>query len=371
METIVKVGVNNTKITVTFYNTTQRVKIEGKGDIDIGRKVIIPLIKDRIANLSPGKIEQHNKDVIAVLSGKRKVILRPVRSVRYKSITKVPCTKCEITFLNNSQLSKHKKEEHKGIDNNSSTIINCFPLVDDLSLLDLTDIDVNEMPLIEDLINCEICEVELDSKVELEKHMKVAHGWRCNTVKQESSEVKTAPSSESQHSFEANNEKVIKDVTKDIVKEIVNKNVDKEIINKDCSEMVTCEVCEAKFANEKDYIVHKETHIISSTYQCEICAVEFSSETVVEKHVERTHTPDRIDEETSDIPIRCTKCSVFVKTQKDLETHHQLEHMTLKINVEASLDKFEVECNQCKNKCKLNIQLKAHTRKVHVQDPKL
>ena len=52
VETIVKVGVNNTKITVTFYNTTQRVKIEGKGYIDIGRKVIIPLIKDRIANTS-------------------------------------------------------------------------------------------------------------------------------------------------------------------------------------------------------------------------------------------------------------------------------------------------------------------------------
>ena len=159
-------------------------------------------------------------------------------------------------------------------------------------------------------------------------------------------------------------------MNKDETKEIVNKNVDKEIINKDCSEMVSCEVCEAKFANEKDYIVHKETHIISSTYLCEICALEFTSETDVEKHVERTHTPDRIDEETSDIPIECTKCSVFVKTQKDLETHHQLEHMTLKINVEASLDKFEVECNQCKNKCKLNIQLKAHTRKVHVQDPK-
>ena len=31
LETIVKIGLNNTKITVTFYNTNQRVKIEGKG----------------------------------------------------------------------------------------------------------------------------------------------------------------------------------------------------------------------------------------------------------------------------------------------------------------------------------------------------
>ena len=31
VETIVKLNVNNSKITVTFYNTTQRVKVEGRG----------------------------------------------------------------------------------------------------------------------------------------------------------------------------------------------------------------------------------------------------------------------------------------------------------------------------------------------------
>ena len=117
--------------------------------------------------------------------------------------------------MNNSQLSRHKKEEHKSIDNNSSTSIKCFPLVDELSLLDLTGSDVIERPLIEDLISCELCEVELDSKVELEKHMQIAHEWRCITT----------PSTESQQSLDVADEKVNKDVTEDIAIINCNQNI--------------------------------------------------------------------------------------------------------------------------------------------------
>ena len=142
LETIIKFCVNNNKVTVTFYNTTQRVKIEGRGYAEFGRNVLIPLFRNKILNTPPGKIEQYNKDVIAALSGKRKVVSRPVRSVRYKSTAKVPCSKCEITFLSNSQLIKHKSTKHVSNVNSLDSNVQCLPLVDDISLLDLTDIEI-------------------------------------------------------------------------------------------------------------------------------------------------------------------------------------------------------------------------------------
>ena len=89
LETIIKFGVKNNKVTVTFYNTTQCVKIEGRGYTEFGRNVIIPLFRNRIESTPTERIELYNKDVIAALSGKRKVVSRPVRSVRYRSIAKV------------------------------------------------------------------------------------------------------------------------------------------------------------------------------------------------------------------------------------------------------------------------------------------
>ena len=84
VETIIKMVKNGVKITVTFYNTTQRVKIEGRGYYDFGGEFLIPLFKNKIESTPPGRIEKYNKDVIAALSGKRKVVSvsRPVRSVR-------------------------------------------------------------------------------------------------------------------------------------------------------------------------------------------------------------------------------------------------------------------------------------------------
>ena len=134
----------NTKITVTCYNTTQRVKIEGRGYIECGRKVIIPLFRAKIASAPPGKIEQYNKDVIAALSGKRKVVSRPVRSVRYKSTAKLPCSKCEITFMNSSQLNRHKVTKHVSDGNSSDSNIKFLTLAEDLSVADLSDNNIDD-----------------------------------------------------------------------------------------------------------------------------------------------------------------------------------------------------------------------------------
>ena len=57
-------------------------------------------------------IEKYNRDVIAALSGKRKVISRPTRSVKYKAMAKLYCTKCDSMFSNKITLARHKKTDH-------------------------------------------------------------------------------------------------------------------------------------------------------------------------------------------------------------------------------------------------------------------
>ena len=123
METLIKFCVNGEKISVCCYNSTQRVKIEGHGYLDFMSKFLRPLFVEMLQNIDPTVLEKYNKGVIAALSGKRKAIVRPVRSVRYKAMAKVPCNKCENSFLNNTQLNKHRRTMHtRGANDSNSTI---------------------------------------------------------------------------------------------------------------------------------------------------------------------------------------------------------------------------------------------------------
>ena len=132
VETLLKFQVSGNKITVACYNTTQRMKVEGRGYLDFVSKYLKPFFLESIRKVSLGKIEQYNKNVIASLTGKRKAVSRPMRSLRYRVMEKIPCTKCEMSFVNNSQLIRHKKNVHSV--NESYRM----PLVDDGSLLEIS-----------------------------------------------------------------------------------------------------------------------------------------------------------------------------------------------------------------------------------------
>ena len=139
VQTIVRFRYNSERITVTCYNTTQRIKAEGKGYVEFVEKFLKPFLTNKLSKIPPRKIEKYNKDVIAVLSGKRKVMSRPTRSVKYKAISKTNCTKCEMTFSNGMQLNKHKKLLHTNDAENSIIISDNIPMVDNISLLDISN----------------------------------------------------------------------------------------------------------------------------------------------------------------------------------------------------------------------------------------
>ena len=142
METLVRFSVNGEKIVFICYNSTQRIKVEGRGYLKFMQKFIQPFFEDRLRKIDHVKLDRYNKDVIAALSGKRKAISRPMRSVKYKAMAKLPCNKCDTSFMNTTHLNRHKRTMHtKGMDDSSGSIRN-IPIVDDLSLLDITSDDI-------------------------------------------------------------------------------------------------------------------------------------------------------------------------------------------------------------------------------------
>ena len=78
--------VNSKKVTLSCFHTTQKIKVEGNNYNEFVNKYLRKQFTDSI-NVHAEEIDDYNKGVIATLSGKRKVVSRPVRSVRFKSTT--------------------------------------------------------------------------------------------------------------------------------------------------------------------------------------------------------------------------------------------------------------------------------------------
>ena len=121
-----------------------------------------------------------------------------MRSAKYKAMARLPCTKCDASFVNTPQLSKHKRVMHTRGWNDSSGSIKNIPIVDDVSLMDLsaddlTEVNTNEISLEESLttlettvhiktnntdkavFNCDKCEYSSLTESALSEHMKSKH----------------------------------------------------------------------------------------------------------------------------------------------------------------------------------------------------
>ena len=134
VDTVIQFTINGLTTTLSAFNTTQRLKVEGKGYLEFV-KYLNDILGKKIENEAVA-IDDYNKAVTAALSGKRKVVTRPLRSVRMKAISQFRCGKCGAIFQKNSQLNIHLKSVHTSaklpFDRNESRI-------DDLSLMDLSN----------------------------------------------------------------------------------------------------------------------------------------------------------------------------------------------------------------------------------------
>ena len=134
VQSIVRFVVNSNKVTVTCYNTTQRIKVEGKGYLEFVEKFLKPFFINKLSKAVHERIDNYNKEVIAALSGKRKAVSRPMRSVRYKALAQLPCSKCDLFFMNDVQLKKHKTRMHTKGGNDSTLSISNVLIPDDITI---------------------------------------------------------------------------------------------------------------------------------------------------------------------------------------------------------------------------------------------
>ena len=170
------------KLQFCCYKTTQRIKIEGHGYLEFINNYLFITLQDRIDKAGT-HIDDHNKGVIAALSGKRKAVTRPLQSVRYKAANPFTCTACEIGFTYKQQLNDHRQTTHtsrKVLRINESKI----PIIDDLSLMDVSsESSENQfMPaitceeLVVDNVNeCDTCHSAFDNPQSLDTHVNNEH----------------------------------------------------------------------------------------------------------------------------------------------------------------------------------------------------
>ena len=112
-DTKIVFNVNNQKVVMHCYNSTQNLKIEGGNYVDFVENFLEPLL---LSNIEKTKSEISNLDrsIIANLDVKKAPFkpssLKKIRSQIYFKGSK--CTTCDKTFESNSKLRMHKMIDH-------------------------------------------------------------------------------------------------------------------------------------------------------------------------------------------------------------------------------------------------------------------
>ena len=138
IDTKIVFSADRVKVVCHLYNTTQRILVNGKGYDKFIQIFLKPYFELKLSQ-NIQDIEIFNKDVVAVLSGKRKAVTRPTRSVRYKARTRPTCNQCDESFIDKSMLGAHTKSTHKKRPVIGPANLSNFPLVEDLSLMDVSE----------------------------------------------------------------------------------------------------------------------------------------------------------------------------------------------------------------------------------------
>ena len=242
------------------------------------------------------------------------IVSRPVRSVRYKSTAKLPCSKCEITFMNSSQLNRHKITKHVSDVNNIDSSIKCLTLAEDLSLADLSDNNIVDK--IDDMTTDEVTLEEICTEpkntcivaAEIEEEKIEQPVYKC-----EKCEYSTLKKTDIERHMKAKHEG-------EVVMDVENvKSIQEEPQNLINHKLVTAE-------SEKELKIH-----IQSNHECE-------------------------------------KCGYKSNDEKDMKIHFQTTHESVRVNLLKENRYKKIKCEECKYECRYNKQLQKHSRSHHGED---
>ena len=122
VDTLIGFLINGEKATCHFYNTTQRVMVNGSGYVRFVEEFLVPYFKSKI-ELNNEQIDEYNNQVIETLASKK--VMRS--SVRYKGGSMFSCKQCSFSFGTITALAKHRKTEHLSSLRSSSPTILALP----------------------------------------------------------------------------------------------------------------------------------------------------------------------------------------------------------------------------------------------------
>ena len=311
MQTIVKVLFGQNLITITCFNSTQKVKVEGRGYIEFVKTMFDPFIKAKLSGNTLESIEKYNRDVIAALSGKRKVISRPTRSVKYKAMAKLSCTKCDSIFSNKATLAKHKRSVHTRSADDSRHSTNNFPMVDDLSLLDISSNE--EQDAIKAITLVESCPMD-------EQNVKIEESQGLPKTENIVMLVEKSPVSRSV--FRCPNCKYSSCIESDLETHINTKHNGNKI-----------NMVEPLIVREQGDLEKIED------LSCRICELEARDPEELKEHMKLLHTTGYKE--------HCERCGFVANSGNDFTTHSQACHKTLQVDIKK-IGKVEItiDCDQ-------------------------
>ena len=255
------------------------------------------------------KIENYKKAVIAALSGKRKVVTRPMRNVRYKAINQLSCDKCKAMFQNNSQLSIHMSTSHTTIKQTATEAK--FPMIDDLSLMDLSteaDSEVNHKLELEEI--CESSNIALlppatDSSVGISEVIDTTVKISCTKCEMNFSSTENFKQHQEKHNV--NSREPMQTKTDDLVEtpetncNVLNSSPKTSLmvylacpfcnLNSKNVEMLQLHIGNIHFKNQPE--VNTEINQITvisreNCYNCEVCPY-VGTEQALQQHIKREH----------------------------------------------------------------------------------
>ena len=268
----------------------------------------------------------------------------------------------------------------KGANDSAGSFRN-IPIVDDLTILDISDNESGEVNKAISLEERSVAEPTKDCSEEIEVFMEVDQidktTFKCVQC--------------DYNSLNHNDLLVhISSKHKDTVQEPSEKEGNAELIMKtttsglDSIEELTCRNCvfEAEDALQLREHMQKQhgTEDIERLLQCSNCEFVNNEVEQIQEHVQNMHnTPRFISCNQCDFKCKlnmqlqkhtktkhnypCGSCELVFSEEIKLNMHKQTMHKNLKVNIEAKL--IIVSCEKFDYKCKLNKQLQKHIRMKH------
>ena len=294
VDTKVVFNANGEKVVCHLYNTTQRIMVNGQGYENFIQIFLQPYFEEKLSQ-NIQKIEEYNRGALAAISGKRKAVTRPTRSVRYKAMTRTLCNQCDESFTNKSLLGAHTKSNHKKSMRNGSVNVSNIPKVDDLSLMDLS---VESNPIV----------LELEEECSIISH----NCGKCSSVFVTDEDLKAH--FDNQH----------------VQLSTLDKNIKSNLQSKDpeVKENVNCTECDFNAKDLTELHIHINSHKQNSeptqVFSCGKCENKFASHIDMNAHIDQQHKP-RVVIDVDQIEIEslqsCDRCDFIPDNENDLKNH--------------------------------------------------